>query len=85
MRKTPGLCSLELNFSLFLRHPGGVGLDRNRTFFVKYALKSQALYAASPVKTAKARASVCLTVKNVLSLNSSRNNSSVDDVDKVDL
>ena len=31
----------------------GHGLNRNRMFFVKYALKSRALYAATPLKTAK--------------------------------
>ena len=31
----------------------GNGLNHNRTFSLKYALKMQALYAAKPVKTAK--------------------------------
>ena len=57
----------------------GSGHDRNRTFFVRYALKSQALYAAIPWKRREARVSVCLTMKSVMLLNSFRNNSSVDD------
>ena len=39
-----GPCSPELKFSLFC-NIWGSGLDRNRTFFVKYALKRHALYA----------------------------------------
>ena len=66
-----GLRSLELHVNLFC--------DRNRTFFVKYALKSQALYAASPRKRRSA-CFCCLTMKSVLLFDSSRNNSSVDDV-----
>ena len=41
-----GVCSLELNLSCFATSWGS-GLDRNRTFFVKYVLKSQALYTTS--------------------------------------
>ena len=39
-------CSPELDFSLFC-DIWGSGLDRNRTFFVKYKLKIWVLYAAS--------------------------------------
>ena len=58
----------------------GSGLDHNRT---KYVLKSQALpvYAVQLAReNGKVRVSVGLTMKSVLSSNSSRSNSSVDDV-----
>ena len=53
------------------------GLYRNRMFFVKYTLKGRH-YKLLSCENGEAHASVCLTMKSVLLLNSSRNNSSVD-------
>ena len=70
-----GLCSPELNFSLFCDILGEWTWP-NRMFFTKYAWH----YMLQACENCEECASVCLTLKNVLLLNSSRNNSSVDNV-----
>ena len=52
--------------------------DRNNVF-VKYVLESQA-YTLQARENGKAHASVCVTIKSVLLLDSSRNISSIDEV-----
>ena len=64
-----------IGLEFVVRHPGEVDLTVTM-FFVKYVLKSLALYAGSN----EARASVCLMMKNVLVFNFSCNSNSVDNV-----
>ena len=64
-----------IGLEFVVRHPGGVDLTVT-IFFVKYVLKSLALYAGSN----EARASVCLMMKNVLVFNFSCNSNFVDNV-----
>ena len=65
-----GLCSLELNFR-------GTGLD---SFFCEIRAEKPGTYTLQADENGEAHGSVCLKMKRVLSMDSSHNNSSVDDV-----
>ena len=75
-----GLCSPELTLvCLFvLRHPGGVDLTVTQRFSRNTRRKARHC-TLQACENGEARTSVCLTMKNVLLLNSSRNNNSVDE------